>query len=273
MFPLLSGLITGGASLLGSIFSSNTSAQNTQANIYAQAAAQRESESFNAGQTDLNRQFQWNAMANQQQFQQNMSGTAYQRAVSDMRAAGLNPMLAGISQSPASSPSGSAPSGSAASVGTPNMALSNKTSALAGLGSAVSSGIQAAVSAKTLDKMTEEIANLQFQEAKTSAETRLTEQRTATETYETEKKRGEADVQDWQAEQARILKTLPPWLRDTAIQTGWLSTQGGKAADLLGSLVSSASGVGRMLPKITERSRESAGGGSFDEFWKTRTGW
>lgn len=77
-------MIMGGASILGGILGQNKTDER-----------QREAQAFNAREADENRE-----------FQKNMSSTAYQRAMKDMRTAGLNPILA-YQKGPASSPSGS----------------------------------------------------------------------------------------------------------------------------------------------------------------------
>lgn len=99
----LGGAIIGGISSLFGQHSAN------KTNIEMQNAANRqnyqimkETHAFNADQAQK-----------QMDFQKMMSGTAYQRAHADMKAAGLNPMLA-YSQGGASTPQGAAASGQGA---------------------------------------------------------------------------------------------------------------------------------------------------------------
>lgn len=125
---MLGSLISGAFSFLG-----QRSANRTNRAIANQATL------TNIEQAALNREFQAEQAEINRNYQERLSNTAHQRAVSDLRAAGLNPVLAAL-KGGASSPSGVQPSGSQA------QAVSTR------VGNALGQGVSSALQAKRLSQ-------------------------------------------------------------------------------------------------------------------------
>lgn len=173
--------IAGGSMLLGGILGNQQSASNT-------AAANAQAAENTAAANSTNLQIARENTA----FQERMSNSAYQRAMADMKKAGLNPMLA-FSQGGASSPSGSTATMQSAPVQTPNYQDP--------LGPAVSSAVDTHLRSKTLAQAAEQIG---INQANSTAEIAMKAAQTAATVTSAQKTAKETEILNARAKKEEL---------------------------------------------------------------------
>lgn len=166
----IGGLLGGGLEYSNA----NQAASSTNESNIHEAQVNRD---FQANQAYANRDFQASQAQINRDFQASQTSTAYQRAVADMKSAGLNPMLAysqgGANSAAGSVPSGSGVSGAQAQIQNPGLASAQQLQSGSQSSLNEASAVQAAASAdlakETARKTIQEVSNLKTSNEQTSA--------------------------------------------------------------------------------------------------------
>ncbi|QCQ84927.1 DNA pilot protein [Blackfly microvirus SF02] len=219
---------------------------------------------------DKTNEMQQQMMQQQNSFQERMSSTAYQRASTDMQAAGLNPMMMFGGGSAASSPTGAAPS---ASVKAPGSGIDSST-----FERALSSATQQRVADKTIDNLVDQNAKIKAETLTEDARflsesqrSRLLKGQTANVAADTDKTRAVIPVIANQAITAKNESDISPGVRKLLDQSGYGGRKVEEVLSPVGDMVSSAKGVRSMMPtrSRTERHYQDGRSSTFEERWSS----